>query len=187
MVHHEVESLFGREVVTSTKRDFASLLDDLFVAAETPAVHEPRPSIPFDYLSVAEELHSGRIKVSGDAVSAEYRHSSEDFAAELKALLGELETERKAEESPTAADLSDAEPNDFLVETLSIDPAAIAVELGLDGPALPDLSRLRRLFALKNHPDRVPSHLRQRALKRMQVANGLIDEAKRKAVAKARG
>ncbi len=169
------------------KRDFASLLDDLFVAAEPPATPEPRPTIPFDYLAVAEELHSGRIKVSGDAVSAEYRHSSEDFAAELKALLGELEAGQTAGEAPKAGDQSDADSNDIPVEALSIDPAAIAVELGLDGPALPDLSRLRRVFALKNHPDRVPTHLRQRALQRMQVANGLIDEAKHRAVAKRRG
>nr|WP_292765144.1 hypothetical protein [Mesorhizobium sp.] len=163
------------------------MLDDLFVAAETPAAQEPRPTIPFDYLTVAEELHSGRIKVSDDDVSAEYRRSSEDFAAELKALLGELEAEQKAEDAEQAADQSVEVSDDVLVETLSTDPDAIAIELGLDGSALPDLGRLRRAFALKNHPDRVPSHLRQRALQRMQVANGLIDEAKRKAVAKARG
>jgi hypothetical protein len=28
-----------------------------------------------------------------------------------------------------------------------------------------------------NHPDRVPPHLRQRAMIRMQIANMLIDEA----------
>ncbi len=176
----------GREVVTATKRDFASLLDDLFVAAETPAEHQPRPTIPFDYLAVAEELHSGRIKVSGDAVSDEYRRSSQDFEAELKALLGEIEAEQKAEEAQPVSDQSAEDSTEVPISALSIDPAAIAVELGLDGSALPDLNRVRRIFALKNHPDRMPTHLRQRALQRMQVANGLIDEAKRKAVAKAR-
>ena len=34
---------------------------------------------------------------------------------------------------------------------------------------------------MNNHPDRVAPHLRSRALARMQVANRLIDEAKRRA------
>jgi hypothetical protein len=38
---------------------------------------------------------------------------------------------------------------------------------------------LRRTFALKNHPDRMPPEQRERAMIRMQVANRLIDEAKR--------
>ena len=45
---------------------------------------------------------------------------------------------------------------------------------------------MRRSFAFANHPDRVAPHLRQRAMIRMQVANMLIDEAKRRAVAGAR-
>ncbi|MEQ1942791.1 hypothetical protein ABMA32_10280 [Mesorhizobium sp. VNQ89] len=155
------------------------------MAAEVAAEPSPRHAIPFDYLAVAEELHSGRIKVSGDAVAAEYRLSSEDVEAELKALLGELEAEQGVEDSQPAMDRS-VEAEDVSIQMLSTDPAIIAIELGLDGPASPDLNRLRRMFALKNHPDRVPSHLRQQALRRMQVANGLIDEAKRKAVAKAR-
>ena len=49
-----------------------------------------------------------------------------------------------------------------------------------------DLGRMRRSFAFANHPDRVAPHLRQRAMIRMQVANMLIDEAKRRALAGAR-
>jgi hypothetical protein len=63
-----------------------------------------------------------------------------------------------------------------------IDPESIAVELGLDRPGA-DFGQVRRSFAFANHPDRVPAHLRQRAMTRMQVANMLIDEAKRKALA----
>ncbi len=63
----------------------------------------------------------------------------------------------------------------------SVDPEAIAAELGLGSPAQDaDFSRLRRSFAFANHPDRVAPHLRQRAMIRMQIANMLIDEAKRK-------
>lgn len=68
-----------------------------------------------------------------------------------------------------------------------IDPESIAVELGLDQPkSTADFGRVRRSFAFANHPDRVAPHLRQRAMIRMQVANMLIDEAKRRAVAGAR-
>ena len=60
-------------------------------------------------------------------------------------------------------------------------PEAIEAELGLGSPAQDaDFSRLRRSFAFANHPDRVAPHLRQRAMIRMQIANMLIDEAKRK-------
>ena len=67
-----------------------------------------------------------------------------------------------------------------------MEPEAIAAELGLANASPADFGRLRRTFALNNHPDRVAPHLRQRALARMQVANGLIDEAKRKALARTR-
>lgn len=154
------------------KRDFASLLDDLFVTshdeADSPeeADDEPvlRPSLNFDYLAVAEELHSGRIQVSGGAAEAEYRESGASIEAELAALLAEADVSQAAEELPP------------------VEPEAIATELGLTPKSsVTDLGRLRRDFAFKNHPDRVAPHLRQRAMVRMQVANMLIDDAKRRA------
>jgi hypothetical protein len=157
---------------TNTNRDFASLLDDLFVATEKPEDAGPRPTIPFDYLAVAEELHSGRIKVSGDAAAAEYRDAGPGFEAELTALLKEEPAKPEATESE---------------ELPSVEPEVIAAELGLASAVSTDFGKLRRGFALKNHPDRVPPHLRQRALARMQVANRLIDEAKRRAIAKPKG
>ena len=163
----------SREGVTGTNRDFASLLDDLFVAAETPAETVPRPTIPFDYLTVADELLSGRIKVSDATAAAQYREAGEVIEAELAALLDEVEVE--ATETP---------PPSATIELPSIEPDAIAAELGLADATPADLGRLRRVFALKNHPDRVTPDLRQRALQRMQVANGLIDEAKRRALAR---
>ncbi|HEV2898596.1 MAG TPA: hypothetical protein VGX71_12315 [Pseudaminobacter sp.] len=157
---------------TGANRNFASVLDDLFVA-KPPAEEAARPpSIPFDYLSVADELHSGRIKVSSDEAAAEYRRTNHEFETELAALLAAAE--------PLLAEV--AAPAESLP---SIEPAAIAVELGLDAAkAAADFSRLRRSFAFKNHPDRVEPHLRQRAMVRMQVANMLIDDAKRRAAAK---
>lgn len=144
-------------------RDFGSLLDELMAAM--PAADETlaRPNIPFDYVSVAEELHSGRIRVSPDAVAAEYRD---------------------AEEAAEAADILFAAVDQALAaEALpSTEPQAIARELGLDSNVVPaeELSRRRRAFAFRNHPDRVAPHLRDVAMVRMQVANSLIDEAERK-------
>jgi hypothetical protein len=148
------------------------LLDDLFVATEKPEESTPRPTIPFDYLAVAEELHSGRIKVSGEAAAAEYREAGEEVETELSALLDEV----------ALADTPKVPPE--TIELPSIEPDEIAAELGLAGATPADLGRLRRVFALTNHPDRVAPHLRQLALQRMQVANGLIDEAKRRALAR---
>ncbi|MFC6488635.1 hypothetical protein [Nitratireductor sp. GCM10026969] len=129
-------------------RDFASVLDELLAehGRESVAAHD----VHLDYLSVVEELHSGRISITEDGVEAAYCH----FAAG-----------RDAAHIP--------EP--------SVDPEDIARELGLGDRTKPrELDRLRRDFAFRNHPDRVPEHLRARAIIRMQVANTLIDEAKRR-------
>ncbi|WP_246677011.1 hypothetical protein [Mesorhizobium sp. B2-4-15] len=164
------------DIATSAKRDFASLLDDLFVASEKGDGIEAdetgaRPSIPFDYLSVADELHSGRIKVS----AAEYREAGADLASEFAALLDHARLALIGEEPKPEEELP------------PIDPESIAAELGLDQPkGAADFGRMRRSFAFANHPDRVAPHLRQRAMVRMQVANMLIDEAKRRAVARVR-
>ena len=153
---------------TSTDRDFASLLDELLLEIPQEDVSAARPTIPFDYLSVADELHSGRIKVFSDAVDAEYREAGAGFEAGLAALLGEVDHREKAREA----------------ELPSIEPEAIAMELGLGTTKAADFGKLRRSFAFKNHPDLVAPHLRQRALARMQVANRLIDDAKRQAIGK---
>jgi hypothetical protein len=141
--------------------DFASLLDELIAAAPADDAKVARPHVSVDYLSVADELHSGRIKVSADAVAAEYRLA--DAAEASDALFAAV-----------------AAP---LVEELpSIEPEAIFHELGLSDAVPPsELGARRRAFAFRNHPDRVAPHLRQRAMVRMQVANMLIDEAKKAA------
>jgi hypothetical protein len=58
--------------------------------------------------------------------------------------------------------------------------AAVAEELGLRPGLTPwELGRVRRNFALSNHPDRVlPAH-RDQATRRMAIANILIDRALR--------
>jgi len=153
---------------TGTNRDFASLLDDLLVDAEEPE-QGPRPTIPFDYLAVAEELHSGRIRLAEEAAAAEYREAGNHLEAELKAFLDET--------SGLSAELASEEQ-----ALSSVEPEAIASELGLDNADQLDFGKLRRRFALQNHPDLVAPHLRQHALQRMQVANGMIDDAKARAL-----
>ncbi len=44
-------------------------------------------------------------------------------------------------------------------------------------PTHADLNRLRRRFALANHPDRASAASRERSSARLSVANSLIDEA----------
>lgn len=148
------------------KRDFASLLDDLFVAQPEEEDAPVRPAVRFDYLAVADELHSGRIKVSSETLEAEYRNAAGNMEAELAALLAEADVAAAPEELPP------------------VEPEAIALELGLAAAKSEDFGKLRRAFAFSNHPDRVAPHLRQRAMVRMQVANMLIDDAKRRAASK---
>jgi hypothetical protein len=60
------------------------------------------------------------------------------------------------------------------------DDAAIAAELRLGSARTgEDLRRIRRSFAMRNHPDRVPAWLRAEATRRMTIANALIDGAMR--------
>ncbi|MGB3386948.1 MAG: hypothetical protein WBA88_03095 [Pseudaminobacter sp.] len=153
---------------TGADRDFAALLDDLFAAPPRAPETAPSPAIRLDYLSVADELHSGRIKVSPDHAAAEYREAEAGHETSFAALLANLER---------LAELDAAEE-----KLPPIDPDSIAAELGLgSGKSKMDFGRLRRNFAFANHPDRVAPHLRQRAMVRMQIANMLIDEAKRRA------
>lgn len=57
-----------------------------------------------------------------------------------------------------------------------LDPNKILIELGLDANfSEADIAALRREFALRNHPDRVQSDLRELATQRMMIANDLMD------------
>lgn len=171
------KAVFGRfgfeeAGIASEGKNFAAVLDDLFLASEPLEETAPRPSIPFDYLSVADELHSGRIKVSSEALNAEYRENGQtvaDLAAEFTTFLDKVQPEQPEEKLPP------------------VDPESIAAELGIgEAGTSVDFGQIRRSFAFSNHPDRVAPHLRQRAIVRMQIANMLIDDAKRKALAATR-
>jgi hypothetical protein len=64
----------------------------------------------------------------------------------------------------------------------SSDPQSVAAELRITAKmSFSDLNRLRREFALANHPDRASSAEREDATRRMMFANMLIDrEVKRR-------
>lgn len=144
-------------------RDFASVLDELLQDEAARRAWSSLPNSNLDYLSVADALHDGRIVISDDGVAAGYREAAEEWVAERPAKDGQVPPEEK--DAPR----------------LSADPIVIAQELGLkDGRFKGDLDALRRRFAFANHPDRVEPSLRLVAMARMQIANMLIDEAKRR-------
>jgi hypothetical protein len=63
---------------------------------------------------------------------------------------------------------------------------AVALELNLTDDLRPaDLERIRRTFAYRNHPDRFGPQHRAHALQRMTTANALIDQALKRARARA--
>lgn len=63
----------------------------------------------------------------------------------------------------------------------STKPEDIARELKIRGwHTEVQLHKIRRRFAMKNHPDRVPSSIRSASTMRMGIANMLIDQAIRK-------
>lgn len=130
--------------------DFSALLDDIMSERDNEGASTAPASV--DYMSVMEELHSGRIRFTEETVRQEY----------------------------AAAEQPAPKPARRKIEPPSIDPAEVARELDIGtGRSVQELDRIRRDFAFRNHPDRVEGGMRQRAMVRMQIANMLIDEAKR--------
>jgi len=169
----------------ATKSVFATLLDGLIDRHDDPEeAAEPykvedfgsTPTIPFDYLAVADELHSGRIQVEPDRRKRERRDLGARYRAEFEAYIDAAAPLIAPAVAKPAQPVPPAE-----AELPSIEPHAILLELHLEGAALEDFARIRRAFAFANHPDRVAPHLRERASLRMQIANMLIDDARRRA------
>ena len=98
-----------------------------------------------------------------------------------------------------ADDSAPVDPTDWFVELdeplpiesdepLSESPEAIALELGLDrAVSEEDLSRAKRRFMWRNHPDRRGQSQRGNANRRVAIANMLIDRARAKLAAGRRG
>lgn len=149
--------------------DFTELLDDLLAAsAETEGEADDLapPSLHVDMLAQIERLQAHSRPLFPERAMKEYG----DNAASGEA--------RKA--TPDSQPAPDLQP--ALDDLFFLDPQSISRELGLSGLSKPEeLDRARRSFALRYHPDRVPEEMRPRAALRMQIANMLIDEAKRRA------
>jgi hypothetical protein len=134
---------------TPTQSNFEALIEDLFTKVD-PQDEAPRVPHPFslDSLEAAWELASN--------ARGTPRLTTKDQSQSLSSARG-----------------YDASETTFEV---SLDPDKIASELGLKPDAAEaDIVALRREFALRNHPDRVPAELRSVATERMMIANDLID------------
>jgi hypothetical protein len=148
--------------------DFTELLDDLLAASaeagedgDDPAA----PSLRVDMLAHIERLQVHNRPLFAERVMKEYGENAGSGAGTPKA-----ETVKPAPDLQPALD-----------DLFFLDPQSISRELGLDGlKKLEELDRARRSFAMRYHPDRVPEEMRARAVLRMQIANMLIDEAKRR-------
>ncbi|TKT76927.1 hypothetical protein [Aquamicrobium sp. LC103] len=146
---------------------FAELLDELISSSreEEPFRAEgPRPSLRLDMLAQIERLQAENSSLFREKGASAYREMMSEPTPPIAAGLDETE----AKLQPALEDL------------FFLDPQSIANELGIktrNNPA--DLDKARRSFAKRYHPDRVPEHMRDRAAMRMQIANMLIDEAKR--------
>jgi hypothetical protein len=107
----------------------------------------------------AEPLHRSA-SVRGIDMAAE---TQVDHAGDMAEALSRIYAD---EESPAQSLPEDCEPD------------ALARELGLaEDLTTREVERIRRSFALANHPDRVSADQRDLATRRMTVANMLIDKA----------
>jgi hypothetical protein len=145
-----------------TTSEFTSLLDEMLARGERDAEAAPvRPSVPFGFVT------------PDDAVEELWKSVPSDFVAKVYGEASERETVE------TVPGMETPEP------LPSINPEDIALELRMANARWPkDFDRIRREFALANHPDKVVAHLRDRAVVRMQIANMMIDREKRKAAAR---
>ena len=127
---------------------FETLIEDLFGKTEEPSA-APRPSHPFSINSLEA---AWELAANSRASPPHYRENPSSRVA------------------PYGYDRAQA------THEISLDPERILSELGLyAGASEADVAVLRREFALRNHPDRVPPELRELATNRMMIANDLVD------------
>lgn len=159
-----------------TELDFTELLDDLLAAsaeAEEGGDDVVAPSLRVDLLSHLERLQAHSQPLFTEGAMREYREVAADAAQR------QPEQPKPARPAPRQGAVPDLQP--ALDDLFFLDPQSISRELGIDDKSRPeDLDRARRAFAMRYHPDRMPHEMRERAALRMQIANVLIDEAKRR-------
>lgn len=149
-----------------TELDFTSLLDELLAASSEAEFREgvTAPSLRVDMLAQIERLQAENLSLFPDRAIYAYGESAE--AAPRP-------------ERPTPPE-TPPHLQPALEDLFFLDPDSISRELGIKPKSKPEeLDRARRAFAMRYHPDRVPEEHRERAVLRMQIANMLIDKAKR--------
>jgi hypothetical protein len=101
-------------------------------------------------------------------------------AGPVYAVGGGLDSSREPENAADALARLYVDEGAHAAPPLACDREAIAGELGLTAAlGAKDLERIRREFALANHPDRAAPAARDLATARMTIANTLIDQALR--------
>ena len=133
----------------------------------------PQPTARDDFASLLD----ARARA---AASSEPGAPSPRRAGPVYAVGGGLDSSREPANAADALARLYADEGAHAATSFACDPEAIAGELGLT-PALGarDLERIRREFALANHPDRAAPAARDLATARMTIANTLIDQALR--------
>jgi hypothetical protein len=117
----------------------------------------------------AQKFQSALETLPEIAGSSKYVAAS-SLAAAYKAEAEQAETPKPPREPPRAPRTERPQP--------AKRPQPIKLRPGL---AVRDLKRLRRLYALDNHPDRVPVEMREEAARVMAEANAAIDKALKRA------
>lgn len=134
---------------TPALNNFEALIEDLFAKTDP---QDEAPKVPHQF--------------SIDSLEAAW-----ELASNARAMPVSPEESNKSFSPGYGYDGAEAVPD------VSLDPGKIVGELGLHPEALEaDIIALRREFALRNHPDRVPVELRDMATQRMMIANDLIDQ-----------
>ena len=88
------------------------------------------------------------------------------------------DSDAEADLAQTDPEPAVAEPGPAIAELGPADAAIIGKELGLNAQlTTSQIHRIRRAFALHNHPDLHPPAQCELATQRMRIANGLIDAA----------
>jgi hypothetical protein len=142
-----------RVLLSSTEPEFAEVLDSTFRSAGLE-YSAPDPRRPRGAQSIAARLQQF---FENDR---ERRASTPSDPLEL--YLANQKTNRKKSRPSRAV--------------RAVDPRSVANELGIAVQmTVADLNRLRREYALANHPDRVALADRENATRRMMLANMLID------------
>lgn len=156
-----IRSDFG-SVLDTLRRDQDAAIDAAEGADRRSAEHPPHAN--FDVLSALDGANPELAEAAACAASPADLYIDAGFEPEPDAPIPSL--------------LTETSPDRGEIPSQPVDALGLARELGLrPGLDAKELTRLRRAFALKNHPDRLDPTLRDLATHRMTLANSLIDEA----------